>query len=193
MNIARWAFNNNIGDLLEPEYISNNQLVLAIIKEKINADEKSFENLNTLMEPIMKNNLKAKFYQTTYNSKIKSIESIDSIAKIVSGKVEAKLVKYSDVNIGNKTQELAEPKVMAYIFSKANNTISPVIEGKKGIYIIQNTSVNNNSIVNEKSITQKSDSKQKEIRSQIEQGYYPALYNSYNVRDDRAKNMIMNN
>ena len=103
------------------------------------------------------------------------------------------MVKYSDVNIGNKTQELAEPKVMAYIFSKANNTISPVIEGKKGIYIIQNTSVNNNSIVNEKSITQKSDSKQKEIRSQIEQGYYPALYNSYNVRDDRAKNMIMNN
>ena len=193
MNIARWAFNNNVGDLLEPEYISNNQLVLAIIKEKINADEKSFENLNTLMEPLMKNYLKAKFYQTTYNSKIKSIESIDSLAKIVSGKVETKVVKYSDVNIGNKTQELAEPKVMAYIFSKANNTISPVIEGKKGIYIIQNTSVNNNSIVNEKSITQKSDSKQKEIRSQIEQGYYPALYNSYNVRDDRAKNMIMNN
>ena len=35
MNMARWAFNNDIGDLLEPEYISNNQLVLAVIKEKL--------------------------------------------------------------------------------------------------------------------------------------------------------------
>ena len=104
-----------------------------------------------------------------------------------------KLVKYSDANIGNNTQELAEPKVMAYIFNLSANEISPIIEGKKGIYIIQNISLNNNAIVDESSIIQKAEIQQKEMRSQIEQGYYPALYNSYNVRDDRAKNMIMSN
>ena len=193
MNIARWAFNNDIGDLLEPEYISNNQLVLAVIKEKINADDKSYENLKTLMEPMMKNHLKARFYQNEYDSIIESIKSIDSISKILSKNIETKSVNYSDLNIGNNTQTLAEPKVLAYIFSMENNNISPIIEGKKGVYVLQKISTNNNSIVNENSINQKVDSKQKEIKTQIEQGYYPALYNSYEVRDDRAKNMIMSN
>lgn len=193
MNIARWAFNSNSGDLLEPEYISNNQLVLAVVKEKIDADVTSFKNLNTLMEPLMKNHLKAIYYQKTFANKISSLKTIDSVSKILSSDVESKFVKYSDVNIGNNSQEVAEPKVMAYVFSLASNEISPIIEGKKGVYIIQVESQNNNSVVDQRSISTKAESKQKEIRTQIEQGYYPALYNSYKVRDDRAKNMILSN
>ena len=193
MNIARWAFNSNSGDLLEPEYISNNQLVLAVVKEKIDADVTSYKNLNTLMEPLMKNHLKAIYYQKTFANKISSLKTIDSVSKILTSNVESKFVKYSDVNIGNNSQEVAEPKVMAYIFSLDVNEISPIIEGKKGVYIIQAESQNNNSVVDERSISTKAESKQKEIRTQIEQGYYPALYNSYKVRDDRAKNMILSN
>ena len=193
MNIARWAFNSNSGDLLEPEYISNNQLVLAVVKEKIDADVTSYKNLNTLMEPLMKNHLKAIYYQKTFANNISSLKTIDSVSKILSSNVESKFVKYSDVNIGNNSQEVAEPKVMAYIFSLDVNEISPIIEGKKGVYIIQAESQNNNSVVDERSISTKAESKQKEIRTQIEQGYYPALYNSYKVRDDRAKNMILSN
>ena len=193
MNIARWAFNSNSGDLLEPEYISNNQLVLAVVKEKIDADVTSYKNLNTLMEPLMKNHLKAIYYQKTFAKKISSLKTIDSVSKILTSNVESKFVKYSDVNIGNNSQEVAEPKVMAYIFSLDVNEISPIIEGKKGVYITQVESQNNNSVVDERSISTKVESKQKEIRTQIEQGYYPALYNSYKVRDDRAKNMILSN
>ena len=193
MNIARWAFNSNSGDLLEPEYISNNQLVLAVVKEKIDADVTSYKNLNTLMEPLMKNHLKAIYYQKTFANNISSLKTIDSVSKILTSNVESKIVKYSDVNIGNNSQEVAEPKVMAYIFSLDVNEISPIIEGKKGVYIIQAESQNNNSVVDERSISTKAESKQKEIRTQIEQGYYPALYNSYKVRDDRAKNMILSN
>ena len=193
MNIARWAFNSNSGDLLEPEYISNNQLVLAVVNEKIDADVTSYKNLNTLMEPLMKNHLKAIYYQKTFANKISSLKTIDSVSKILTSNVESKFVKYSDVNIGNNSQEVAEPKVMAYIFSLDVNEISPIIEGKKGVYIIQAESQNNNSVVDERSISTKAESKQKEIRTQIEQGYYPALYNSYKVRDDRAKNMILSN
>jgi peptidyl-prolyl cis-trans isomerase D len=193
MNISRWAFNSNVGDLLEPEYISNNQLVLAVVKEKIIADEVSFNNLASLMEPMVKNYLKANYYKNKYSSKISNIKSIDSISNLLKGNVDNKFVKYSDANIGNNTQELAEPKVMAYIFNLSANEISPIIEGKKGIYIIQNISTNSNSIVEENSVIQKSELQQKEMRTQIEQGYYPALYNSYKVRDDRAKNMIMSN
>ena len=56
---------------------------------------------------------------------------------------------------------------MAYIFSLDVNEISPIIEGKKGVYIIQAESQNNNSVVDERSISTKAESKQKEIRTQI--------------------------
>jgi hypothetical protein len=56
---------------------------------------------------------------------------------------------------------------MAYIFSLDVNEISPIIEGKKGVYIIQAESQNNNSVVDERSISTKAESKQKEIRTQL--------------------------
>jgi peptidyl-prolyl cis-trans isomerase D len=193
LNISRWAFNSDIGGLLEPEYISNNQLVLAVLKEKVKAYDNSFENIVSLMIPAMKNNLKAKYYISKYSKKILNINSLDSISKILDKETESKFIKYSDVNIGNNNQEIAEPKVMAQIFSLTPNEISPIIEGKKGIYIVKSQSVINQPTVDENSIIEKSNQLQKEIRNQIEQDYYPALYNAYNVRDERARNMIINN
>ena len=193
LNISRWAFNSDIGGLLEPEYISNNQLVLAVLKEKVKAYDNSFENIVSLMIPAMKNNLKAKYYISKYSNEILNINSLDSISKILDKETESKFIKYSDVNIGNNNQEIAEPKVMAQIFSLTQNEISPIIEGKKGIYIVKSQSVINQPTVDENSIIEKSNQLQKEIRNQIEQDYYPALYNAYNVRDERARNMIINN
>jgi len=193
LNISRWAFNSAIGGLLEPEYISNNQLVLAVLKEKVKAYDNSFENIVSLMIPAMKNNLKAKYYISKYSNEILNINSLDSISKILDKETESKFIKYSDVNIGNNNQEIAEPKVMAQIFSLSQNEISPIIEGKKGIYIVKSQSVINQPTVDENSIIEKSNNLQKEIRNQIEQDYYPALYNAYNVRDERARNMIINN
>mgnify|MGYP005695421505 FL=1 len=193
LNVSRWAFNSDIGGLLEPEYISNNQLVLAVLKEKVKAYDNSFENIVSLMIPAMKNNLKAKYYISKYSNEILNINSLDSISKILDKETESKFIKYSDVNIGNNNQEIAEPKVMAQIFSLNQNEISPIIEGKKGIYIVKSQSVINQPTVDENSIIEKSNQLQKEIRNQIEQDYYPALYNAYNVRDERARNMIINN
>jgi len=193
LNISRWAFNSDIGGLLEPEYISNNQLVLAVLKEKVKAYDNSFENIVSLMIPAMKNNLKAKYYISKYSNQILNINSLDSISKILDKETESKFIKYSDVNIGNNNQEIAEPKVMAQIFSLSQNEISPIIVGKKGIYIVKSQSVINQPTVDENSIIEKSNKLQKEIRNQIEQDYYPALYNAYNVRDERARNMIINN
>jgi len=166
---------------------------LAVLKEKVKAYDNSFENIVSLMIPAMKNNLKAKYYISKYSNEILNINSLDSISKILDKETESKFIKYSDVNIGNNNQEIAEPKVMAQIFSLSQNEISPIIEGKKGIYIVKSQSVINQPTVDENSIIEKSNNLQKEIRNQIEQDYYPALYNAYNVRDERARNMIINN
>ena len=193
LNISKWAFNSDVGDLLEPEYISNNQLVLAVLKEKIISFDNSYDNIVSLMEPLIKNSLKAKYYVENFSKKLDSATSMDLISEITGKTVETKFVKYSDVNIGNNTQELAEPKVMANIFSLNPEEISTIIEGKKGLYIVQCQKTNNQNRVDENTVIEKAQSEEKEIRTFIEQGYYPALYNSYKVRDDRAKNMILNN
>jgi len=193
LNISKWAFNSDVGDLLEPEYISNNQLVLAVLKEKIISFDNSYDNIVSLMDPLIKNSLKAKYYVENFSKKLDSATTMDVISEITGKTVETKFVKYSDVNIGNNTQELAEPKVMANIFSLNPEEISTIIEGKKGLYIVQCQKTNNQNIVDENTVIEKAQSEEKEIRTFIEQGYYPALYNSYKVRDDRAKNMILNN
>ena len=193
LNISKWAFNSDVGDLLEPEYISNNQLVLAVLKEKIISFDNSYDNIISLMDPLVKNSLKAKYYVENFSKNLDSATSIDVISEITGKTIETKFVKYSDVNIGNNTQELAEPKVMAYIFSLNPEEISTIIEGKKGLYIIQCQKTNNQNRVDENTVIEKAQSEEKEIRTLIEQSYYPALYNSYKVRDDRAKNMILNN
>ena len=193
LNISKWAFNSDVGDLLEPEYISNNQLVLAVLKEKIISFDNSYDNIVSLMDPLIKNSLKAKYYVENFSKKLDSATTMDVISEITGKTVETKFVKYSDVNIGNNTQELAEPKVMANIFSLNPEEISTIIEGKKGLYIVQCQKINNQNRVDENTVIEKAQSEEKEIRTFIEQGYYPALYNSYKVRDDRAKNMILNN
>ena len=193
LNISKWAFNSDVGDLLEPEYISNNQLVLAVLKEKIMSFDNSYDNIISLMDPLIKNSLKAKYYVENFSKKLDSATSMDVISEITGKTIETKFVKYSDVNIGNNTQELAEPKVIANIFSLNPEEISTIIEGKKGLYIIQCQKTNNQNRVDENTVIEKAQSEEKEIRTFIEQGYYPALYNSYKVRDDRAKNMILNN
>lgn len=193
LNISKWAFNSDVGDLLEPEYISNNQLVLAVLKEKIISFDNSYDNIVSLMDPLIKNSLKAKYYVENFSKKLDSATTMDVISEITGKTVETKFVKYSDVSIGNNTQELAEPKVMANIFSLNPEEISTIIEGKKGLYIVQCQKTNNQNRVDENTVIEKAQSEEKEIRTFIEQGYYPALYNSYKVRDDRAKNMILNN
>ena len=65
----------------------------------------------------MKNSLKAKYYVENFSKNLDSATSMDVISEITGKTVQTKFVKYSDVNIGNNTQELAEPKVMANIFS----------------------------------------------------------------------------
>ena len=193
LNISKWAFNSDVGDLLEPEYISNNQLVLAVLKEKIISFDNSYENIVSLMDPMMKNSLKAKYYYKNMSKQLDSINNMDVISELTGKEVQTKFVKYSDVNIGNNTQELAEPKVMAHIFNLNPEEVSTIIEGKKGLYIVQCQKYNNQNRVDENTVIEKAQSEQNEIRSLIEQGYYPALYNSYKVRDNRAKNMILNN
>jgi peptidyl-prolyl cis-trans isomerase D len=99
LNIAKWAFNNDVGNIMEPEYIADNKLVIAVLKEKISENDDRFNNLKSLMEPMVKNHLKANYFIDTYKSVIDNSSNIDTIASLINSSVNNDFVKYSDVNI----------------------------------------------------------------------------------------------
>ncbi len=191
LNVSKWAFNSEIGSIMEPEYISDKQLAIAVLTEKIHEDDDRFNNLKPLMEPMVKNHLKATNFIELNKDKVSGNISLDSIAKVLGYQLTNINVKYSDVNIGNNMQELAEPKVMAYIFSLSSNEISPIIEGKKGIYIVQTVNITE-AVVDDEKATEKAKSQEDELRNMIDQNYYSSLYSAYKTKDQRAKKMILN-
>ena len=188
--IAKWAFNSEIGDIMEPDFISHNQIVIAQLTEKIEGENDQFNNVKALMEPSVINKKKANYFIT--NNDISNRTNLDSIASSLGYALQTNSVKYSDINIGNNQNNLPEPKVIANIFSLAPDAISPIIEGKQGMYIIKLNSLNNASLNSEK-VDEKSKKIENEYRNQIDQGYYSSLLKAYQVEDKRAENLVKYN
>ena len=188
--IAKWAFNSEIGDIMEPDFISHNQIVIAQLTEKIEGENDQFKNIKGLMEPSVINKKKADYFKT--NNDISIGSNLDSIASSLGYALQTNSVKYSDINIGNNQNMLPEPKVMANIFNLTPNTISPIIEGKQGIYIVKLNSLNNASISSE-NVDEKSKKIENEYRNQVDQGYYSSLLKAYQVVDKRAENLVKYN
>ena len=188
--IAKWAFNSEIGDIMEPDFISHNQIVIAQLTEKIEGENDQFKNIKGLMEPSVINKKKADYFIT--NNDISIGSNLDSIASSLGYALQTNSVKYSDVNIGNNQNMLPEPKVMANIFNLTPNTISPIIEGKQGIYIVKLNSINNASLSSE-NVDEKSKKIENEYRNQVDQGYYSSLLKAYQVVDKRAENLVKYN
>ena len=188
--IAKWAFNSEIGDIMEPDFISHNQIVIAQLTEKIEGENDQFKNIKGLMEPAVINKKKADYFKT--NNDISIGSNLDSIASSLGYALQTNSVKYSDVNIGNNQNMLPEPKVMANIFNLTPNTISPIIEGKQGIYIVKLNSINNASLSSE-NVDEKSKKIENDYRNQVDQGYYSSLLKAYQVVDKRAENLVKYN
>ena len=188
--IAKWAFNSEIGDIMEPDFISHNQIVIAQLTEKIEGENDQFKNIKGLMEPAVINKKKADYFIT--NNDISISSNLDSIASSLGYALQTNSVKYSDVNIGNNQNMLPEPKVMANIFNLTPNSISPIIEGKQGIYIVKLNSLNN-ALLSSENIDEKSKKIENDYRNQVDQGYYSSLLKAYQVVDKRAENLVKYN
>ena len=188
--IAKWAFNSEIGDIMEPDFISHNQIVIAQLTEKIEGENDQFKNIKGLMEPSVINKKKADYFIT--NNDISISSNLDSIASSLGYALQTNSVKYSDVNIGNNQNMLPEPKVMANIFNLTPNSISPIIEGKQGIYIVKLNSLNN-ALLSSENVDEKSKKIENDYRNQVDQGYYSSLLKAYQVVDKRAENLVKYN
>ena len=98
------------------------------------------------MEPSVINKKKADYFKT--NNDISIGSNLDSIASSLGYALQTNSVKYSDVNI-EITKTLYRAQGNCNIFNLTPNTISPIIEGKQGIYIVKLNSLNDASISSE--------------------------------------------
>ena len=142
------------------------------------------------MEPSVINKKKADYFKT--NNNISNSSNLDSIASSLGYVLQTNSVKYSDINIGNNQNTLSEPKVIANIFNLTPNTVSPIIEGKQGIYIVKLNSLNDASVSSE-NVDEKSKKIESDYRNQVDQGYYSSLLRAYQVEDNRAENLVKYN
>ena len=127
--IAKWAFNSEIGDIMEPDFISHNQIVIAQLTEKIEGENDQFNNVKALMEPSVINKKKANYFIT--NNDISNRTNLDSLASSLGYPLQTNSVKYSDINIGNNQNNLPEPKVIANIFSLAPDAVPPRVRRRR--------------------------------------------------------------
>ena len=91
-------------------------------------------NLTTfkrLMEPSVKNKLKADYFINNNENVVSEINNLDSIATTLGYQTQNGTVKYSDLNIGNNQNNLSEPKVMAHIFNMESSSIRLSLRGNK--------------------------------------------------------------
>jgi peptidyl-prolyl cis-trans isomerase D len=186
LNIVKWAFNSEIGSVMEPEYISNNeQLVICSLTESIHENDMTFNNIKSLMKPKLINELKAKYMQ----EKLDSIGSLAEVAKKMESTIETADVSYSYVNLKNNYQSVAEPKLMATIFHNEEGITSGVIEGNDGVYVVQVNSKTEAADAGD--LTEKTKEATETLRGIVEQWYYYSLYKSYGAKDNRLKRNII--
>ena len=186
LNIVKWAFNSEVGSIMEPEYISNNeQLVVCSLSESIEENNMTFNNVKSLMKPKLINELKAQYIK----EKLDSIKSLDAAAKVMESGIQTADVSYSYVNLKNNYQSVAEPKLMANIFHLQQGSTSDAIEGNEGVYIVQVNSKTEAAQAND--LTEKTKEATETLRGIVDQWYYYSLYKSYGAKDNRLKRNII--
>ncbi len=186
LNIVKWAFNNKVGSIMEPEYISNNeQLVVCSLEEVIHENDVTFSNIKSLMEPRLINELKAEYF----NQQLDSSSNINDIALKLGVIVEDAELSYSFVNLKNNYQSVAEPKLLATVFNTEEGSTSKLIEANEGIYVIQVISKTDAAVPVD--LTTKTAESTETLRGIVEQWYYYSLYKAYGAKDNRLKRNII--
>ena len=186
INIAKWAFNNNSGSIMEPEYISSNELVIAQLDEVIHEEDVTFNNVRSIIKPLTKNRNKANLY--ILENSDKKI-SLDSAAILLNSEIKEAEVAYSYFNIENNNQKIAEPIIIANIFATKDGETSALIEGNDGIYMVE--VIETTKAETPEDLSEKIKSETENYRSTVSDRYFYSLYKAYGVKDYRIKRNII--
>lgn len=134
-DLIRWAFQADKGQLGERIYESDNHFIVARLAEVQPQGIQSLESVKPLIEPVVKNLVKARMLKEKMNNAINGSSSIDQIGE----KLQKNVQSVENVALANPVIPgvAMEGRVVGTLFGLQPNKPSDAIEGKQGVYAVQ--------------------------------------------------------
>lgn len=134
-DLIRWAFQADKGQLGERIYESDNHFIVARLAEVQPKGIQSLESVKPLIEPVVKNLVKARMLKEKMNNAINGSSSIDQIGE----KLQKNVQSVENVALANPVIPgvAMEGRVVGTLFGLQPNKPSDAIEGKQGVYAVQ--------------------------------------------------------
>lgn len=134
-DLTRWAFQADKGQLGERIYESDNHFIVARLAEVQPKGIQSLESVKPLIEPVVKNLVKARMLKEKMNNAINGSSSIDQIGE----KLQKNVQSVENVALANPVIPgvAMEGRVVGTLFGLQPNKPSDAIEGKQGVYAVQ--------------------------------------------------------
>lgn len=129
--LVKWAFENKVGKVSEPESF-NNAYVVALVKEEKKEGVARAQDVRAFVEPTVRNEKKAE----QISKKIGNNRSLTAVATMFNTTVQkADSVSFASPFIAGLG---SEPKVIGAAFdTKLKGKVSDLISGSAGVYLIQ--------------------------------------------------------
>jgi peptidyl-prolyl cis-trans isomerase D len=182
-DVVRWAYKAEKGDITDKVFTVGDQYIVTRLTEVKPKGTLALEAVKKQIEPMVRNEVKAKQLKEKFDAALSGGASIDQVAQKVGGKV----VPVENIVFANPIipGQSAEYKVIGSIFGSAINKISKPVDGTQGVYVfVVNGFTNPPSLAN--AIKQKEQINQ--VLLQRSQGQVlDALKDNAIVKDNRAK------
>lgn len=183
--LLRWAFDAEKGEVSDKIYETNDNFIVARVTGVQPKGIQPLESVKTLIEPVVKNMVKARMLKEKMNNALSGAGSIDQVAQKLGKNVQS----VDNVVLANPVIPgvAVENAVLGTVFGLQPNKPSKSIEGKQGVYAVQvNGFVNPKALAGEELTTQ-----QKQITEAKAQRSWgtilKALQDNAKIVDNRIK------
>ncbi|WP_312138872.1 SurA N-terminal domain-containing protein [Sphingobacterium sp.] len=183
--LVRWAYEAKVGDVTDKIYETETDFIVARVTGVQSKGQQSLEAVKTLIEPVVKNLVKARMLKEKVNNALNGASSIDQVAQ----KLGKNALTVENIVLANPVIPgvAVENAVVGTVFGLQPNKPSKAIEGKQGVYAVQvNGFVNPKAIAAEELAAQ-----QKQITAAKAQRswsvIFKALQDNAKIVDNRIK------
>ncbi|MGH2622887.1 MAG: peptidyl-prolyl cis-trans isomerase, partial [Sphingobacterium sp.] len=183
--LVRWAYEAKVGDVSDKIYETQDNFIVARVTKIQPKGIQPIEAVKTMIEPVVKNLVKARMLKEKMSNALNGATSIDQVAEKLGNNAQT----VENVVLSNPVIPgvAVEHAVVGTVFGLQPNKPSKSIEGKQGVYAVQVTG-----FVNPKALSgQELTNQQKQLtQTKVQRSWsviFDALQNNAKIVDNRIK------
>lgn len=183
--LVRWAYEAKVGEVSDKIYETQDNFIVARVTKIQPKGIQPLEAVKTMIEPVVKNLVKARMLKEKMSNALNGSNSIDQVAQKLGNNAQT----VENVVLSNPVIPgvAVENAVVGTVFGLQPNKPSKAIEGKQGVYAVQVTG-----FVNPKALpSQELTNQQKQLtEAKVQRSWsviFSALQNNAKIVDNRIK------